>query len=76
MEKETQELLKSIDNRLKWLLKLEVEDQFDNGATNKTKIKVLYKMGFSNGEMAEVVSTSKASVRATLSNLRDEGAVE
>lgn len=76
MDQESKELLESIDNRLKWLLQLRVEEQFDEGATNKEKVKLLYQMGFSNQEMAEVVGTSTSSIRGTVSTLRDEGEIE
>lgn len=76
MNEDAKELLESIDNRLKWLLKLEVEANFDDDATNKDKVKLLYNMGFDNSEMAEVVGTSKASIRATISNLREEGEID
>ena len=71
----TDDLLQSIDNRLKWLLQLRVEEHFDDGATNKEKVKKLYQMGFENDEMAEVVGTSAASIRATLSDLRSQGEI-
>lgn len=76
MDEEVKELLESIDNRLKWLLQLRVEDQFDDGATNKEKVKLLYQMGFNNQEMAEVVGTSASSIRGTVSTLRDEGEID
>lgn len=76
MDEETKELLGSIDNRLKWLLQLRVEEQFDDGATNKEKAKLLYQMGFNNQEMAEVVGTSANSIRGTVSILRDEGEID
>lgn len=76
MDEETKKLLESIDNRLKWLLQLCVEEQFDDGATNKEKVKLLYQMGFSNQEMAEVVGTSASSIRGTVSTLRDEGKID
>ena len=76
MDEEAKELLESIDNRLKWLLQLRVEEQFDDGATNKEKVKLLYQMGFNNQEMAEVVGTSASSIRGTVSTLRDDGAVD
>lgn len=71
-----QELLESIDNRLKWLLKLEIEKQFDDSITNKEKVRILYEMGFDSPEMAEIVGTSKGSIRGTLSALRDEGEID
>jgi hypothetical protein len=76
MDEEAKELLESIDNRLKWLLQLRVEEQFDDGATNKEKVKLLYQMGFSNQEMAEVVGTSASSIRGSVSTLRDEGEID
>ena len=76
MNEEAKELLESIDNRLKWLLQLRVEEQFDDGATNKEKVKLLYQMGFSNQEMAEVVGTSASSIRGTVSTLRDDGEID
>jgi transposase len=76
MDEEVKELLESIDNRLKWLLQLRVEEQFDDGATNKEKVKLLHQMGFSSKEMAEVVGTSASSIRGAVSTLRDEGEIE
>lgn len=72
----TNELLESIDRRLKWLLKLEVEDYFPEDATNMMKVKTLYRMGFDYSEMAEVVGTSESSVRGTVSKLRSEGEID
>jgi len=76
MDGETKELLESIDNRLKWLLQLRVEEQFDDGATNKEKVKLLYQMGFSDQEMAEVVGRSESSIRGTVSTLRDDEEID
>jgi hypothetical protein len=76
MDEEAKELLESIDDRLKWLLRFRVEEQFDDDATNKEKVKLLYRMGFSNQEMAEVVGTSASSIRGTVSTLREEGEIE
>lgn len=73
---DTKAVLESIDNRLKWLLQLRVEEQFDDSATNQEKIRMLYQMGFSNQEMAEVVGTSEGSVRGTLSTLRSRGEID
>lgn len=73
---DTNELLESIDNRLKWLLQLRVEEQFEEGATNREKVKMLSRMGFDNHEMAEVVGTSEASIRGTLSDLRQDGEID
>lgn len=76
MTEDTEELLESIDNRLKWLLKLEAESHFDDEATNKEKVRMLYQMGFDNPEMAEIVNTSEASIRSTLSDLDSEGVID
>lgn len=76
MDQEAKELFQSIDNRLKWLLKLRLEEQFDDGATNKEKVKLLYQMGFDNQEMAEVVGTSASSIRGTVSTLRDDEEID
>ena len=76
MTEDADKVLKSIDNRLKWLLKLEVENQFDDSATNKEKVRMLYEMGFEISEMAEIVGTSKGSIHATCSDLRNEGAID
>lgn len=76
MSGDTTDVLKSIDNRLKWLLKLRVEEQFDEDATNKEKVELLYQMGFENGEMAEIVGTSKSSISGTVTHLRNEGKIE
>lgn len=76
MDQEGKELLESIDNRLKWLLRFEIENSFEDSTTKKEKIRELYQMGFSNEEMAEVANTTKGSVRATLSDLRGEGEID
>lgn len=76
MDEETKELLESIDNRLKWLLKFQVVEHFDDDATNKEKVRMMHEMGFSTGEMAEIVGTSEGSVRGTLSKLRQEDKIE
>lgn len=73
---ETEQLLESIDNRLKWLLQLRVEEQFDDDATNKEKVKMLYQMGFSYDEMAEIVGTSKGSITGTVTHLRNDGEID
>jgi len=76
MSDETINLLRSIDNRLKELLRLEVESHFDDGDTKKQRIAKLYKMGFDNAEMAEIVNSSEGSVRGTISTLRKEGVID
>lgn len=76
MDEESKTLLESIDNRLKWLLQLKVEEQFDDDATNKEKVKKLYQMGFDTQEMAEAIGTSDSSIRGTLSSLRNDGEID
>lgn len=76
MDEETRVILESIDSRLKWLLRLRLEDQFDEDATNKQKVKLLHEIGFETPEMAEIVGTSESSIRGTLSALRSEGEIE
>lgn len=70
------ELLEAIDQKLSHLLRLKVEEKFEEDATNKEKIRILYKFGFSTSEMADIIGTSNASVRGTLSSLRQEGAID
>jgi Mn-dependent DtxR family transcriptional regulator len=70
------ELLESIDNRLKTLLKLRAKDYLEEDSTTKEKVKKLYKMGLTNGEMAEIIDTSKSSVSGTVSHLRSKGEIE
>lgn len=70
------EILESIDHHLKMLLRLEVEEELEEMDTNKEKVKVLYKMGFENKEMAEMIGTSPGSVRSSLSTLRDDGKID
>lgn len=73
---ELQKVLESIDDKLSWLLKLRVEEHFVEGATNQEKVEMMYRMGFGNQEMAELINTTTSSIRATLSNLRKEGVIE
>lgn len=67
------EILKSIDRRLKMLVKLEVESKIDDLDTNKEKVLALHGLGFDTNEMAEMIDTTPASVRAAKSNLREAG---
>lgn len=76
MTNEDRELLESIDQRLKWLLTLRVEEKFEEDATNREKVKMLYRMGFDYSEMADVIGTSSSSVRGTVSSLKSDGEVE
>lgn len=73
---EVVEHLENIDNRLKWLLTLRIEEHFDDESTNEERVELLHKIGFSNDEMADMVGTSSDSIRATLSNLRAKGVIE
>lgn len=76
MASDTDELLKSIDRRLKSLLRLKAEETFDDEATNKEKVKKLSQLGFETAEMAEIVGTSQSSIRGTQSTLRAEGEID
>lgn len=70
------ELLRSIDQRLKWILQLQVKEHFDEDLTVKQQVRELNKMGFSNQEMAEVIGTTKNTVSKEKSILRKEGEIE
>ncbi len=37
---------------------------------------MLYQMGFDNSEMAEIVYTTEASIRSSLSDLDNEGVID
>lgn len=76
MASDTDDLLRSIDRRIKSLLRLKVEDEFDDDATNKEKVKLLSQLGFDTAEMAEIVGTSQSSIRGTQSTLRAEGEID
>lgn len=75
-ERTQQEVLESIDHRLKMLLRLEVEEELEEMETNKEKVKILHEMGFETKEMAEMIGTSPGSVRGSLSTLRDDGEID
>jgi CRP-like cAMP-binding protein len=74
--KSEEELLESIDHRLKMLLKLQIEEKLDEYDTSKDKVKVLHKMGFDTSDMVEIVGTSRGSVRKILSRLRKQGEID
>lgn len=76
MSGNTAELLRSIDKTLKSLLRLRVAETFEEEATNREKVKVLHQLGFDTAEMADIVGTSKGSIRGTRSDLRSEGEIE
>lgn len=76
MASDTDDLLRSIDKRLKALLRLKVEDKFEDETTNKEKVKLLSQLGFDTAEMAEIVGTSQSSIRGTQSALRAEGEID
>lgn len=69
-------LLESIDHRLKMMLKIEVEDRLDQHDTMKEKVETLHGLGFDTQEMAEMIGTSPASIRATRSDLREQGRID
>lgn len=69
-------ILESIDRWLKILVKLEVESKIEELDTNKEKVHALHGLGFDTKEMAEMIGTTPASVRAARSNLRDAGDID
>jgi DNA-directed RNA polymerase specialized sigma24 family protein len=70
------ELLESIDQRLKTLIRLKIQDEIESYETTKEKVKVLNELGFNNSEMAEIIGTSEGSVSGTLSRLRSNGEID
>ena len=70
------EVLESIDRSLNGILKLLAEDKLSEKSSVQDKVKKLYKMGFNNGEMAEIIGTSKSSVSGSLSHLRSDGEID
>lgn len=69
-------LLESIDRRLKMLVQLEVESKIDELDTNKDKVRALHSWGFDTKEIADIIDTTPASVRAAKSNLREAGEID
>jgi CRP-like cAMP-binding protein len=76
MDDEEKELLRSIDARLEALLRLRLENHFDDDASTRDKAKLLNKMDFSNQEMAEIIGTTPNTISTTLSRLRKEGEID
>lgn len=76
MSRSQKELLKSIDDRLKHLLRLQAMEQLENDATVKEKVRQLHPMGFSNQEMAEIIGTTSGTVSNYKSELNKEDEVE
>lgn len=76
MTRSEKEILGSIENTLKQILAIQVEDLFDDDATNRDKVKRLSQLGFDNTEMAELIGTSASSIRGTVSSLRSEGEID
>lgn len=76
MTRSEMEILESIEDTLKQLLAIQIEDQFDEDATNRDKVKRLYNLGFDNTEMAEIIGTSTNSIRGTVSSLRSDGEID
>lgn len=73
---DTQETLEEIRDSINNLLKLKALDHVDEEASNKEKVEFLYRMDFDTGEMAEIIGTSRASIRSTLSTLRDDDIID
>lgn len=67
------EILKRIDERLKWILALQVRNGFDEGLSKKEMVEELHPFGFTNAEIAEIINSSEGSVRKYKSMLKDEG---
>lgn len=76
MTKNEGELLESIDKKLSGVLRLMAEEKLSEDSAIQEKVKKLYNMGFSNGEMAEIIGTSKSSVSGNLSHLRSDGEID
>lgn len=76
MDDEQKELLRSIDSRLKALLRLRLEAYFDEDASTREKVKFIYNMGFSNQEIADFIDSTPNSVSTTLSRLRSDGEID
>ena len=76
MSRSQKDILESIDNRLKYLLKLQAKENFDEEATIKQKVKQLHPMGFSNQEMADIIGTTSKTVAARKSDLKSEDKIE
>jgi DNA-directed RNA polymerase specialized sigma24 family protein len=69
-------LLESIDRRLKMLVRLDVESKINEFDTNKKKVRALHGWGFDTNEIADIIGTTPASVRAAKSNLREAGEID
>lgn len=76
MTEDATELLERIDSTLNRLLRLRIEEYLEDGLTKKEQVGILYDLGFSNEEMAEITDSSEGSVRKYLSELRQEGVIE
>lgn len=70
------ELFKSIDRRLKMLVTIEAKQCIRELDTNKEKIRELHELGFHTSEIADLVDTTPASVRAAKSSLREAGEID
>ena len=69
------DLLKSIDNRLKWLIRLQVKQSLED-KKSKEQIKTLYRMGFEPGEIGEMLDKTKNNVSAQISQMRSKGEID
>lgn len=70
------ELLESIDHKLKMLVTLAASERVEDLETNKAKVRELHSIGLGTNEIAELIQTTPASVRAAKSNLRQEGVID
>lgn len=69
------ELLRSIDNRLKWLVRLQARSALED-KTSKEQVKTLYRMGFERKEIAEILDKTSNNVGTQLSQLRSAGQLD
>lgn len=70
------ELLKSIDRNIKLLLRLRAVEKIQGLDTNSDKVLTLHRIGLDTGEIAEIIGTSPASVRAARSRLKKSGEID
>lgn len=71
MSDETSEL-REINEKLDRILKLMIQQQFDEDETIQDKIRFLLRMGFDdNQEMADMIGTTKATVKTEKSKVKN-----
>jgi hypothetical protein len=71
MSDETSEL-KEINEKLDRILKLMIQQQFDEDETIQDKIRFLLRMGFNdNQELADIIGTTKGTVKTEKSKVKN-----